>query len=399
MRAPIAQLFGRVTADRANAFVLLFLLDAAYRALLITIVPQRAYAILGSAAGVTLLYFGVSVAGLAVSLYLPAILDRVARGTVLAGATLLSVAACAMFASGSLPGLVFGLVFQTAVGAILEVLINVAMLDHVARRDLNRFEPRRLLYAGSAFVLGPFVGVALDSNVAHNLTFAIAAALAIMLLLSFHRFGLADTDTQALRPRTQSGERPNPLSLVPKFAAQPRLVLAWVLAIGRTGWWYMYFIYTPILVAGYGYSADVGGAIVSAGMIPMFLIRTWARLGARHGIRELLTWAYAITGIVTISVGLTGNLPKLSLALMCLAACCATAIDGAGNVPFLRAVRPLQRAQMTSVFMTFRHVASLTMPAMFTLVLSVAPLAGVFIASGVIALSMSALSRHLPRGL
>ena len=72
MRAPIAQLFGRVTADRANAFVLLFLLDAAYRALLITIVPQRAYAILGSAAGVTLLYFGVSVAGLAVSLYLPA---------------------------------------------------------------------------------------------------------------------------------------------------------------------------------------------------------------------------------------------------------------------------------------------------------------------------------------
>ena len=54
---------------------------------------------------------------------------------------------------------------------------------------------------------------------------------------------------------------------------------------------------------------------------------------------------------------------------------------------------------MTSVFMTFRHVASLTMPAMFTLVLSVAPLAGVFIASGVIALSMSALSRHLPRGL
>jgi hypothetical protein len=54
---------------------------------------------------------------------------------------------------------------------------------------------------------------------------------------------------------------------------------------------------------------------------------------------------------------------------------------------------------MTSVFMTFRHVASILMPATFSVVLLAAPLPGLFIVSGAIALSMSALSRYLPKGL
>ena len=161
----------------------------------------------------------------------------------------------------------------------------------------------------------------------------------------------------------------------------------------------MYFVYTPILVADLGYSRETAGAIASIGMLPMFLTFFWASFGARFGIRELLTWSYAATGIATMAIGLSFGFPRLSLALLCLSAWCATTIDGAGNVPFLRAVRPLERAAMTSVFMTFRHVASILMPATFSLVLLVAPLSGVFVVSGAIALSMSVLSRSLPKRL
>jgi len=87
------------------------------------------------------------------------------------------------------------------------------------------------------------------------------------------------------------------------------------------------------------------------------------------------------------------------MALLCFAAFSATVIDGAGNVPFLRAVHPYERAAMTSVFMTFRHVGSLLIPGVLAVVLWLLPLPFVFVAGGLMTLAMAALSRYLPRRL
>ena len=85
--------------------------------------------------------------------------------------------------------------------------------------------------------------------------------------------------------------------------------------------------------------------------------------------------------------------------LILTAALFATVIDGAGNVPFLRVVHPFEREPMTSVYMTFRHSASLLTPGLFATVLAVAPLPAVFVASAAVALSMAGLSRFIPRKL
>jgi ABC-type transporter Mla maintaining outer membrane lipid asymmetry permease subunit MlaE len=69
------------------------------------------------------------------------------------------------------------------------------------------------------------------------------------------------------------------------------------------------------------------------------------------------------------------------------------------NVPFLRAVRHYERAAMTSVFMTFRHVGGLVIPGILALVLWVLPLWSVFAAGGLMALVMAGLSRYLPQRL
>jgi hypothetical protein len=87
------------------------------------------------------------------------------------------------------------------------------------------------------------------------------------------------------------------------------------------------------------------------------------------------------------------------MVLLCLAAFCATLIDGAGNVPFLRAVHPYERAAMTSVFMTFRQVGSVVVPGALAIVLWALPLWGVFAAGGLMTLAMAGLSRYLPQRL
>ena len=91
--------------------------------------------------------------------------------------------------------------------AMLDVVVNLYMLDHIPRRRLNVFEPRRLLFAGSAFAAGPWVGVYLARNVAEDLTYLIAALAALTMLTFFWTLRLADN------PSLQAGVVPPPSPL------------------------------------------------------------------------------------------------------------------------------------------------------------------------------------------
>jgi hypothetical protein len=251
------------------------------------------------------------------------------------------------------------------------------------------------LFAGTAFAIGPWAGVYLHRNVGENLTYLIAALAALTLLTFFWSLRLADNPS--LQPATEPP--PSPVRFVPRFVAQPRLALAWVLALGRNGWWVMNFIYTPIYVANAGYRPEVSGALVSLGLAPMLLVGAWGRIGQVIGTRNLLSIGYGLTGLLSLAAAAAAAAGHslACMTLICLAAFSATVIDGAGNVPFLRAVHHYERAAMTSVFMTFRHVGALVVPGFLAGVLWVAPLPFVFAAGGSMAIVMAGLSRYIPR--
>jgi MFS family permease len=381
--------------DLAGTFVALFTLEAAARALMITIVPLEAYRLLQSPLLVSLIYFATSGLGLMVSLFLPVLIHRMTRRWALTLGGGFYVAAACFYLTGSPIALMFGLASQVVGVAILEVVLNLYVLDHVPRRELNSFEPRRMTYTGAAFILCPWLGVYLQSNVMAGSTFVVVAVLSLAFLAFFWRVRLSDN--KALSPA--KGPPPRPISFIPRFAAQPRLRLAWLLAVGRSSWWIMYFVYMPIQLKASGFSDAWTGAIVSAGLAPLFLIRVWAKIGKRHGIRPLLMFGYAAAGVATLAAGIASGWPMTAVFLMLLAALFATVIDGAGNVPFLRAVHPYEREAMTSVYMTFRHSSSLATPGIFALVLTVAPLPFVFMASAVVAFGMAGLSRFIPAKL
>jgi MFS family permease len=390
-------LLGNVEDATARAFVVLFTCDAFARAILISLVPLEAYQQLGAAQRVSVAYFLVGLLGLASNLTVPLILHWLRRRWVLTIGACTQIASVLLLAVGTPATLLAGLALQVASTAVLDVVINLYLLDHVPRRGLNHFEPRRLLFAGTAFAAGPWIGVYLHRNVAEDLTYILAGLATATLLTYFWTLRLADN------PSLKAGVAPppSPLRFVPRFAAQPRLVLSWALALGRNGWWVMNFIYTPIYVTAAGFRPEVGGALVSIGLAPMLLVRVWGRIGGQIGLRSLLSLAYGLTGIASIMAALAAaaGLPIVCMVLLVLAAFAATIIDGAGNVPFLRAVRHYERAPMTSVFMTFRQVGSLVVPGVLAVVLWIAPLWAVFAVGGLLALGMAGLSRYLPRGL
>lgn len=299
---------------------------------------------------------------------------------------------CALLALGHAASLVIGLALNVFAFACFEIVLNLYVLDHVTRGELGRFETLRIFVSAAPWTLGPWLGVYLQFHLGFWTPFALSGAAGLLLLLYFRERHAGTRSVDLRSPR-----RLSPLHAIGRFAAQPRLRLAWVLSVGRAAWWSMFQIYAPVFAVKTGLGAEIGGLIVSIGVGWMWLVLVWGWLGRRWGIRPLLLLGYFATGCVTIATAFLMGAPYLGAAMLVLSAFVAEIIDGAGNSLYLRAVHPHERSEMTSVFVTYRDVGQVAPPALFSALLAVFELPAVFLAGGLMMIGMAGLTRFIPR--
>ncbi len=383
---------GPVARAGGPAFIVLFTLDTLARAILVTVLPLQAYDLLGDVQKVSLLYLAAGIAGLVGSLAVPWLVRNIQRRWTLTLGALSFVGAAPLLAQHSLPALLPGIALHMFGGACSSICLNLYVLDHVPRQAYTRFEPSRMLFSGAGWMVGPMLGVYLETRIAGWLPYTASAIFALGLLGYFWFLRVTES------PAVPKGKvpPPNPLLFVRRYFSQPRLVLAWLLAMGRAGWWGMFFMYAPIYAVATGLGAEAGGLISSAGSAFLFAVTFWGWLGRKYGLRWLLILGFALTGVLTAGAGLMAGIPWLGAILLVAAAGGASITDGAGNVPFMRAVRSYERAEMTTVFATYRDAARLSLPALYAAILQVFALPAVFMASGVIMLGNAWLARYVP---
>ena len=375
------------------AFLVLFTLDTLARAMLVTVVPLQAYALLADAQKVSVLYFAAGTVGLCGSLGVPYLVARLHRRGALALGFSGWLLSAVLLAQEQIWCLVPGLALQMFSGASVTICLNLYVLDNVPKANLTRFEPMRMFLAGIGWISGPVIGVYLSTRIAPWVPFLLSSGFFIAMYGYFRYLSVphARTNPNASRPQE------NPIKFVRRFFQQPRLTLAWVLSVGRAAWWNGFYIYAPIFAVATGLGDEAGGLISSAGSAGLFTVTFWGWVGRRKGIRWLLVFGYAVTGVLSLPVGLLMGSPLLGATLLVASAFGASITDGPGNVHFLRSVRHYERAAMTSVFSTYREAARLSMPATYSFLLLVFPLPAVFYASGGMMLGLAALSRYLPR--
>ena len=380
---------------KAAVFASLFFLSAVAQTILLTVVPLEALRLLGDVRAVSIAYFSVGIAGLLGRLGIPWLARLIRRRFVFTLGTLLVAVAASLLASETVLGLLLGLALNIFAFACIEVTLNLYVLDHIPRHELGHFEPARIFVAAAPWTLGPWLGVYLEKSLAAALPYAIASGAAFFLLALFWVLRLKEnTALQAMhRPP------PNPLRYLRRFYLQPRLRLAWALAAGRASWWNMFFVYAPIFAVTAGLGAETGGVIVSLGAAWMWSVPLWGWLGRRHGLRRLLTAGYSATGVMSLAMAAASGVPALGAMALVMAAFAAETLDGAGNLLFLRAVHPYERAEMTTVFVSYRDAAQLAPPALFSALLSFFALPSVFVAGGLMMLALGRLARHIPRRL
>ena len=376
----------------SSAFAASFFVTTFARAILVSVIPLQALDLLGDAQSVSVLYFAVAGLGVVSSLAVPTLLGRLGgHATFLIGAAFMMLSAT-LLPSSSLGFFVVGLVCHFFGIAATDVATNFYVLSEVPRRELMRFEPLRIMFAVIAYTIGPLLGVYLETQVDHSLPYGLAMAAVFVSIAYFFWLGLADSWRIPGRPHAG-----NPFRNIRRFVSQPRLRLAWTLALARNSWWLVFVVYTPIYAKLYGLGELVGAAVVSIGTAWTFTVMFWGWVGRRYGLRRLMVTGFCASGGLTLLVFMVAGQPSLAIIVLLAAVLGATVLDGAGNVPFLRAVRTHERSEMTGVFFTHRDTAQLAAPGLFAGLLLVFELPVVFAAAGVWMLLSAGLSRYIPR--
>jgi len=384
-----------VVTPGAVVFALLFALDSFARALLATVVPLLALRVLGNARDVSLLFSVVGWVGVALSLFIPAIVRRYRpRWVYTLGAGLL-VLAPFLLALDSLLGLASGMLARVFAAACLLNALNLYIMAYIRKRDLARSEPLRTFFSAFAWTAGPFLGVWLYHEVSPWATYLLSAGCAALLIAYFWRLRME------YGPALPADEpaRTSPIANIRRYVAQPRLRLAWILNFGRETWWVMFFIYGPVYMVTHGMSETAGALLVSCGTAMLFTTPAMGWLGRRIGLRRFLMGGFLWVGGLTLATALFVDHPGFAAASFLLAALGSVALDSVCMVPFMRAVRSRERPEMTMVFSMYRDMAGLVPPAIFGALLSFFDLWSVFASVGLFLVVCAWLARWIPRGM
>lgn len=379
----------------AREFAIVSAVEAFSRSLIAGVIPLEAHALLVEAQTISLVYAGVGIVAFAASFMVPLLLLAVRRKWIFSFGTLCMVTAPLLMLLSEVLPFVVALQIRSLAVVSVNIALNLYILDYIRRKDFVASEPLRLAFLGISWFIGPGLGIFLYSEIGLLPVCLISAGFALAALAYFWYLRIVENPTVA--PATRRA--PMPWHNIRRYLSQPRLRLAWIIPFGRSAFWTTFFVYPALYIVQQGGDEAIVAVMLSAGQGLLFFAPLVGRLGRRHGIRRIIIGAALLSGITSIVAGLLQPGPMVTAALFVFAAVGAAALDALGNIPFLRAVHPYERSEMTSVFRTYIEASQLLPAAAYAAVLTVAPLSAVFVVLGVVLLISAWYARYLPKAL
>jgi MFS family permease len=187
----------------------------------------------------------------------------------------------------------------------------------------------------------------------------------------------------------------NPLAYLPRFLAQPRLVAGWLFAVVRACGWWIYVVYLPIFAIERGLGDELGGFLLSLTNAALFgapLLQRWIQ---RRSIRSAVQLGFIAVALCFASAAGFSAWPALAVACLVLGSIMLIELDICAGLPFLMAVKPSERTEMSAVYSSYRDVSGILTPGAAWLVLLVMPLPGIFAAGAGAALIAAAIAGRL----
>ena len=377
-------------APSVRDFGILAGIEAIARGILISVFPLVMYRALGDATSVSFVYFLVGIVSLIAGLMVPFIIRYIPRRWAYTIGCALFVISAALAVEGSPNAVVAALTLNTVATVITFVCFNAYVLDYISRIELGRCETSRMFYSAVGWTAGPITGVLL-MEVWPPAPFVISAIAAVAMLILFWgmRLGNGKLITKARGPAK------NPLAFLPRFFAQPRLVAGYMFAMIRSCGWWIYVVYLPIFAIQTGLGEQLGGILLSTTNAILFgapLILRWVQ---GRSLRTAVRVGFAACGGCFVVAGAIAGWPVASVMALVLGSIWLIVLDICAGLPFLMAVKPSERTEMSAIYSSYRDVSGILTPGVASLVLLVTPVAGVFAVGGLALFGAWAIAARL----
>jgi MFS transporter, ACDE family, multidrug resistance protein len=362
---------------RVQNFALLAGIEASVRGTLISAMPLVVYDALGSAEGTSSAYFYAGIVALIWGLMVPWATRHVPRRWMYSLGCVLYLVGMALAVTSTPLTVPLALMALSMATATTFVCFNAYVLDYIDRGELGRSQSTQMVYAAGPWAIGPMTGVWLHDWWAPA-PFLLAGTFAMGLLATFWVLRLGN-GKQIQRAK---GPALNPLAYLGRFFRQPRLIAGWMFAVMRSCGWWVYVVYLPIFCIEAGIGDKVGGVALSISNALLFISPMMLRHVRRTSVRRAVRMAFGLCGGLFLIAAFVSPYPWLTVLACMGASILLVLLDVVGGLPFLMAVKPSERTEMSAVYSSFRDVSGIMTPGFAWLVLLVAPLPGIFAATG-----------------
>ncbi|MDA0719913.1 MAG: MFS transporter [Bacteroidetes bacterium] len=360
-----------------HGFATLTGVEAIARGSLVSVFPLEMYKALKDAQAVSEMYFLIGCISLLFGLLVPAISRKLSRRWTYSLGALMMFLGPGLAASGHPYGVVLGLMLTTFATVTLFVCLNAYVLDYVKRHDFGRCETLRMFYSAVGWTLGPVVGVMLwDWWRPFPFFISMTAAVVLMIIFWVMRLGNGKLIVRVSTPTI------NPLAYLGRFFRQKRLVAGWIFAVTRSCGWWVYVVYLPIYALENGLGSSLGGLLLSLTNSALFITPLMLYLLRRMGVKRAVRSGFLWSGMLFTLAGFIGDFPLVAICLLLAGSFAMIFLDICGGLPFLMAVKPSDRNEMSAVYSSFRDVSAIVTPGASAVVLLFAPLSTVFAFGG-----------------
>lgn len=376
-------------APGVKGFAVLAGCEAVARGILISVMPLAMFQTLGSAKSVSEAYFIVGLLSMIAGFLVPWLNRFVPRRWLYTGAALTFFTGAGIGAVA--PGqIVVTLGLTTVAVATLFVCFNAYVLDYIERVELGRSETLRMFYSAAGWTVGPVAGVYLmDWWRPAPFLISGAAILGMLGMFLYLRLGNGKLIQKAKRPAT------NPLAYLGRFAAQPRLIAGWLFAVIRSCGWWVYVVYLPIFAVNAGLSEQLGGVMLSMTNGLLFLTPLMLRWMQGRSVRQSVRTGFLGAAVLSFTAFALAGWPVAAVLALASVSFFLILLDVCGGLPFLMAVKPSERTEMSAVYSSFRDVSGILTPGAAWLLLLAAPLSAIFALSGGALLAAWALAGRM----
>jgi ACDE family multidrug resistance protein len=362
------------------AFAVLNGLDACVRGLMIAVMPLAVYRAFGDAAEeVSRVYLVAGIVSLFAGLMVPFGTRFIPRRWMYTLGGLCYLIGLGLASMGGRGPMALALMMNAVATVTLFVCLNAYILDYVSRTDLPKAESTKMLVAATPWAVGPVLGVWLFDRW-EPAPFLLAGVFGFAIIGVFWVLRLGN-GKEIQRAR---GPAPNPLAYLGRFFAQPRLIAGWSFAVIRSCGWWVYVVYLPIFCVEAGLGDTIGGVVLSISNAFLYATPLIRRFVQRITLRVAVRGGFALGGTLMILATVFMGWPWATVLLMAFSTVSLVLLDACGGLPFLMAVKPSERTEMSAVYSSFRDVSGIVTPGLAYLVLLVSPVGGVFAATGVL---------------